>query len=311
MHRILPFCLSLAITVCFSSCACLKRPQKEKPPLPERFQPERSITTCGKSWPVNVTRTGTRPILLLHELNGQSPGALDLALELEQAGCKVYVPRFYGSYGSDLPATLWPFVVFSPDWSLYSKQGGPVRNHIRELAIKVQAENPHEKLTVIGNCMTGGQALGLLALPQVETVVVCQPAVPMLPWTPSRKKALGIPEADVSAAIAALDSDSKKKLISINYLEDPVAIIERTARLAERTMALKEPRQHRLRIGIPDGPHRGLPVAIARHPGYEKISVETCGHSTVTGAADPGDREAFRKALFEELRLKPLTKNKP
>ena len=304
-RNILPALLPLIMAVLLPGCTCLStKKQKEAPPLPNPFD-EISIVTSGKPWPVNVTRTGSRPVLLLHELNGQSPGALHLALLLERAGCKVYVPRFYGDYGADMSPIKWPATIFSPRWRLIAKEGGPIRNDIRDLAIQVQKRDPSRKLTVIGNCMTGGQALALLSVPGIETAVVCQPAAPMLPWTTARKHAFGVPREDVDASIAAMVKDPAKKLVSINYLQDPVAIIARTAYLAGLTQNAGVARQHKLRIAVPAGPHPEVPASIATHPGYRPIkSNDTCAHPTVTSARDLSDRAAFRAALFEELHLR-------
>lgn len=264
-------------------------------------------------YPISVSTSGSRPILLLHELNGQSPECFSLAKELSDAGCKVYIPRFYGHAGMDNPITKFPWdIAHSQEWKIFCRQGGTIHETMPRIVAHIHRKHPDEKITVIGNCMTGGQALALLAEPTVETVVVCQPASPLAPLVPGMHRHFGIPQSKQEAGLVALRDHPWKKLVSIHFRSDSAAPFLRTEYLGRWTLRQGCADRHAILVGLAPK-QRGLSALSDFHPGWKRLEVRSGArivHPTVT-SADPGDREIFRAALFDVLHLKRSTTDLP
>jgi len=296
-----------AFLLCFlSSCGCCGRGSchPKNAPCSGCFE-EKQMKALQRTYPVNITRTEGRVVLLLHEINGQSPGVLWLAHKMAKAGCKVYVPRFFGSYGDD-HGYLYTVTVplFCRDWHFFSlTDTGPIRNEVKALTTAIAKENPGRTITVIGSCMSGGLPLELLQLDCVDTAVICQPAVPFVARSPAARQSLGLPEEVITKSIAALKSHPGKKLVNFNYRDDHKGLLERSQELARRTHAAGVADQHRLFIGVgPSGCSASggkvLPL------GATPLSTSTAaGHSTVTGAEED-DLKIFRQHLFKVLGLR-------
>lgn len=295
--------------ICFlSSCGCCGRGSCHPKNAPCRscFE-ERPIKAHRRTYPVDITRTEGRVVLLLHEINGQSPGVLWLAQEMAKAGCKVYVPRFFGSYGADHGLLYTVSVpLFCRDWHFFSlTDTGPIRKEVQALTTAIAKENPGRSITVIGSCMSGSLPLELLQLDCVDTAVICQPAVPFLARSPAAKTSFGLPEEVIGQSIATLKKNPKKQLINFNYLDDHIGVIERCANLAERTQKADVAGQHLMFIGA--GPCQST---CCRSSGGKKLpqgatpltTSTATGHSTVTGA-EGGDLKIFRQQLFKVLGL--------
>lgn len=302
--------LLLLSALFFSSCACPTPGYKVESAvkcLRSAFEDkeEKILSVNGREIPINVTKgSGNKPVLLLHELNGQSPGCLELADQLARKGCKVYVPRYYADFGSDIrPGKTWAQVTFSPCWKLFSKTGGTALSDSEAIADFVKKRHRGQRVTVIGNCMTGGHALALLARPEVGTAVVCQPAAPVFPYSGARRQSFGIPEEKVTASMEALHKDKRKKLVSFNYLEDAAAPIGRTYHLARLADDAKAADRHFIRIGAREVP-RSLPLP--KESRYSWIPTKAKGigdqHPTITSAPE-SDVDRFRDALYPILGL--------
>lgn len=293
----------------FCSCACPTPGYKVESAakcLRSAFEDKEEILSVnGHEIPINVTKgSGNKPVLLLHELNGQSPGCLELADQLARKGCKVYVPRYYADFGSDIrPGRTWAQVTFSPCWKLFSKTGGTALSDTEAIADFVKKRHRGQRVTVIGNCMTGGHALALLARPEVGTAVVCQPAAPVFPYSRARRQSFGIPESKVTAAMDALDKNKWKKLVSFNYLDDVAAPIGRTYHLAHLANKAEAADRHFIRIGAREGPRS---VRLPEQSRYSWIPTEAKNigdqHPTITSAPEP-DVDRFRDALYPLLGL--------
>jgi len=190
----------------------------------------------------------------------------------------------------------------SRKWCQFSPSGGTAWRDVQAIAERIFRENPGQPLTVIGNCMSGGQALSLLGMPQVRTAVVCQPAAPSLAFTEYRRHSFGVPQARVEAALAALKSDPRKRLICIQYRDDKVAPLERVRWLSERVIQQGSTDRHHVFVGVVNGTEK--PGGAESMPGWITVEVKNpSGHSTVTGAQD-WDRLNYRKALFLSLGLR-------
>lgn len=281
-------------------CPCARR-MEPAPPAESRFD-VRTVSVPGYKYVVNVTKTRGKPVLLLHEVVGQSPACLDLALAMESGGAKVYLPRLFSEYGHAAKTSEWlPKLVFDryERFNLYRGADlGPVRSDMRMILNEIRRDCPGQPITIIGNCMTGAIPLEFLADPDVETVVLCQPTVPLL-----SKRKLGMPDAVVESSFKAMKSAPRKRIISFNYYSDSKTI-GKTFAIAELSSCHDLADRHILHIGLIKGAAIGKDAPTG-HAGWNPLEVhDKKGHSTVTATADAHDLRVFRTALFEELGLK-------
>jgi dienelactone hydrolase len=279
-------------------CPCAKRVEPARPEE-SRFG---VLPVPGYDRVVNVTKSHGKPVLLLHEVLGQSPACLDLALEMEREGAKVYVPRLFNGYGHVAKKSEWiPKLVFNryERFNLYGGTDlGPVRGDMRMILNAIRRDCPGQPITVIGNCMTGAIPLEFLADRDVETVVLCQPTVPIF-----SKRKFGMPEEAVEASFEAMEKTRRKRIISFNYLSDG-ATIGKTFALAQRSSDHGVADRHLLYIGVLPGAKPGK-KAPTWHAGWRELKVcDGRGHSTITATGNGRDLREFRKALFRELGLK-------
>lgn len=302
LFRLLVLALSSHLLV---SCGCPCAGRAE-PVLPvESCFHTRTIPVPGYEYKVNVTKSRGKknPVLLLHEVVGQSPACLDLALEMEAGGARVYVPRLFGEYGDAVPTKEWlPKLLFNryERFNLYGRNDlGAVRRDVAAVLKEIRRDCPGEPITIIGNCMTGAIPLEFLADPHVDTVVLCQPTVPIL-----SKRKFGMPPKAVEASFIAMKESSRKRIISFNYLADR-ATIGKTFAMADLSTAYGVEDRHILHIGLLPCAKIGKEVPTV-HDGWRPLKVhDRKGHSTVTATADIRDLRVFRTALFKELGLKP------
>jgi dienelactone hydrolase len=153
--------------------------------------------------------TSKPPVLLLHELTGLSPGTLAYAEELSK-DFTVYVPLLFGEKGTlSLTSGLWAYwfrgmVDFFPggEWGVPSQSSAPIVHWLRGVVREIGERHTEQRIGIIGNCMTGPLPLALLDHPQVQAVVVAQPALPMRFWwsTKSDKESLGLSIKDLRHA---------------------------------------------------------------------------------------------------------------
>lgn len=272
---------------------------------PETSFKKIDASKTGGKYVVYATKTKGPPVLLLHEVNGLSPGSLDLALELEQLGYQVYMPLLFGCYGQDNSAngfkTIW---ASGSRWKSSDRNdAGPIRQDMHDVTEKICEWHPNQRLTVIGNCLTGALPLELLAdFPAVNTAVVCQPALPLFPVSSEARRALALPDDVVKRAIQTLKTHPGKRLINCHYWGDKVAPFDRVRQIASLTREAGCSKRHTVFVGY-DTHKETVPDEIQSN-GWTAIRTRSStGHSTVTGARD-GDREAYREALFQLLRTR-------
>ncbi|WP_159453141.1 dienelactone hydrolase family protein [Pseudooctadecabacter jejudonensis] len=135
------------------------------------------------SRPVYVSKTGTKPLIILHELPGMSPSFLDFCCRMAGEGFKVYMPLLYMTPGTEMGAARMLGFCLSREFrALFAAdpatKARPISMWLRELAVEVAAQNGGAKTGVIGMCMTGGFAIAAIAEPSVKAVVSCQPSAP-------------------------------------------------------------------------------------------------------------------------------------
>ncbi len=136
--------------------------------------------------PVYESVQGTKPLIVLHEMPGMSESFIEYCSRMVGQGFKVYMPLMFASPNTAMSGwELLRFCVsrefrelFMPDG--VERHARPVTEWLQELVHHVADENPDTKIGVMGMCLTGGFSLAAIAMPPVEAVIACQPAVPFI-----------------------------------------------------------------------------------------------------------------------------------
>ncbi len=315
--------LSLFAGICLfavSGCANHCKPEKAAAPAKSRFvRSEILLSNSEKRYPVWITRSPGRPVLLLHALNGLSPETLRFALEMETWGYRIYLPSFYGesvdghdTFGLDKALMMSRKLKQHPDWKLFdANDPGQILDDIAEMSRWLAREEPGRDLTVIGNCLTGNFPLALLDQPAVKTAVIAQPALPVMrdyqiflaiPQMAARRKSLAIPAVDLKRSFEAIRSDPGKRIVGFHYHRDPLAPIAKFDRLAK---ALEEEGlENRFTAFVlqTDGRAYGSRRSWVVSNSTEERRKMLTPHSTIINPENRIDREWFRERLKEELK---------
>ncbi|MEP4197033.1 MAG: dienelactone hydrolase family protein [Aliishimia sp.] len=135
--------------------------------------------------PVYVSKHGTKPLIVLHELPGMSPTFVEYCSKMAGEGFKVYMPLLFKSPGTQMGDLASAAFCLSREFRrLFSAKdasgGRPFTAWLLELVQSVSDENPGAKIGAVGMCMTGGFVIAAIAEPQVEAVAACQPSAPFL-----------------------------------------------------------------------------------------------------------------------------------
>lgn len=139
---------------------------------------------CGMpgqmSWPLYVTGDSGPPVLLLHDVLGPRPQCLETGRRISKMGnhYKVYVPVFFGRLGEASSRT--GVDARRGGWSVLGGGGTDpeVFSDVKNLCALLRVRHGGRQVVVIGNCLTGGLAIALLASPDVSGVITSQPSRP-------------------------------------------------------------------------------------------------------------------------------------
>jgi dienelactone hydrolase len=174
--------------------------------------------------PVYMRGKADRVVVLLHEINGLSPGCVDLGVELVEHGFTVFMPLFFGHPDQD---STWLGFVESCGFGHFhcladggkAADTGPVR-WTRDFIDHLCAQAEVRTIGLIGMCQTG--AFPLAAMKEdtkVKGVIMSQPA---LPFGKDRQKNVGIAETTMKTA-----HDSKIPILAFRFNADSLCTADR------------------------------------------------------------------------------------
>lgn len=152
-------------------------------PVPIEGFTERKFPQSGRTHVVYAIGPGEAPaVVLLHELGGLSPEAIDLARRLAGEGYRVEMPLLFGrpGQGSALRGAVQACV--SREFRFLSTGGGsPASDWVIALCqdLRARADRP---VAVVGMCLTAGLALAAVLDKSVTAAVSSQPALPLPLW---------------------------------------------------------------------------------------------------------------------------------
>ena len=149
---------------------------------------ESSFTHEGYTRPVYSAGNGPA-VVVIHEIPGLHPGVATFA-------------SLFGTPGRPVSAgyatrELVRACVAREFTALALDRTSPVIGWLRRLAAEAHAECGGPGVGAVGMCFTGGFALGMMVDDAMLAPVLSQPSLPF-PLTPSRRRAVGISDADLA-----------------------------------------------------------------------------------------------------------------
>jgi hypothetical protein len=163
-----------------------------------------------------VSETGSRPVLLMHELPGMIPECVALGRKLAAGGFKVYMPLLFGEPGERYRAALLRICWNREFHTMVSGQTSPMVAWLRALLDRMAEENDRKPIGVIGMCLTGNFALTLIAHEGVAAAACCQPALPLIRADPL----LAMSPADLAASVKRAATLGTGCILGLRYRDD-------------------------------------------------------------------------------------------
>jgi dienelactone hydrolase len=182
-----------------------------------------------------------KPVLLLHEITGLNCSLYDFVNRLTADDFTVYLPRMFGSLKEEGRLAIvrdYLYVFLSPDWpTLVTGRSPAVLPELREVLNRVATEHAGRPIGVIGQCLTGSVPIALLTDNRVRAVAACHPALPFLPITRGRARALGLTDDDANAGFSQGTAGGKAVYL-VRFETDVISTEGRIGRIED---AIKAP----------------------------------------------------------------------
>ena len=171
------------------------------------------------------------PVLLLHELPGQTREFWRFAHWLAEAGFAVLAPDLFSRPGRPagrigLAAATMRVCVSRQIHLLAANRSSPVTSWLRALARAASAERAGASVGVVGMCLTGNFALALALEPCVVAPVASQPSLPIA-LTARARAALHLSPDEK----AALRDRREVPVMALRFAGDPLCRAARFAAL--------------------------------------------------------------------------------
>ena len=151
-----------------------------------------------------VWRTGSGPaVIIVHEVPGITPLVAAFGRKVASAGMTAVLPELFGTTGrpSTVPYGLGSMAraCISAEFAvLATNKTSPVTQWLRALALEEHARCGGPGVGVVGMCMTGGIALGMMVDPVVVAPILSQPSLPFALGR-ARSRSIGISDDDLAA----------------------------------------------------------------------------------------------------------------
>ncbi len=198
-------------------------------PKPELNKPYGWFEQTIDQRKVYVRGKGDRIVVLLHEINGMSPGCVDFGVELATYGFKVYMPLLFGHVLQDSTIlggmeSCW-FGGFKCSTPAPKQNPKPVV-WVSEFVKHLGARDEVKKIGVIGMCQSGAYPLATVQKDsKVKAVVLSQPA---LPFGQDKQRDVGLTAATMTTAKA-----SGIPILAFRFKDDTISTCDRFEFLAK------------------------------------------------------------------------------
>ncbi|MFT5682564.1 MAG: dienelactone hydrolase [Myxococcota bacterium] len=242
-----------------------------------------------------VYRRGSGPaVIIIHEIPGLTPEVIRFGRIVADHGFTALLPHLFGEPGRPFGARYVGKEILrsciNQEFRVLSRRRkSPVTDWLRALCRDMHAELGGPGVGVIGMCLTGNFALGMLADPVVMAPVLSQPSLPFS-VSASHRSALQLTESEL-AAVQKRTREEGMTVLGLRFTGD---LLCPGSRFSALRAALGDGFEG---IEIPSGlgnPHGIPPIA---HSVLTRDLVDEAGHPT---------RKALDRVLsFLDERLKP------
>lgn len=253
---------------------------------------EETFTHGGKAR--RVFRRGEGPaVIVISEVPGITPELVVFADRVVDLGCTAVVPHLFGEPGAPMSG---PYAARVLAWCCVSREfatwatgkTSPVIEWLRALGRDAHARCGGPGIGVVGMCLTGGFALGMMVDDSVLAPVLSQPSLP-LPVSRRHRRSLGVSDADLTAARTR--AAAGVPVLGLRFTCDIASPRERFARLREELGDAF--------VGVEIDSSPGNPHGIGKraHSVLTEDLVDEPGHPT--RAALDRVLDLFRRTLLE------------
>ncbi len=159
------------------------------------------------------------PIIILHQLPGLSEETLAYAKTLSN-DFSVYLPLLFGETGMNSLLKGLYFIFTNGHW--FPSENKPIHAWLKQFSYTISSNHPEQKMAVIGMCLTGNTPLAMLENPQINSVVVSQPTLPIIALSDKKQKSLDLSAQERAIMQQRLNSDDIK-ILGLRFQNDGLA----------------------------------------------------------------------------------------
>jgi dienelactone hydrolase len=183
-----------------------------------------------------VFRKGDGPaVIVISEVPGITPRVAQFARRVADRGLTAVMPHLFGDPGR-APTVAYTLQTLS--WACVSREftlfatgkTSPVVEWLKALARSEHERCGGPGVGVVGMCLTGGFALGMMVDEAVMAPVLSQPSLPM-PIAPGAKDALGVSDTDLERVRQRCEAEPDLCLLGLRFTNDRLVPRRRFARL--------------------------------------------------------------------------------
>lgn len=152
-----------------------------------------------------VFTAGTGPaVVVMAEMPGITPAAVDFARRVVDLGCSVWMPDLFGVAGQPpgpvaYARSLGPACVARDFAAFAAGTTSPVVGWLRALAAEAHNTCGGRGVGAVGMCFTGGFALGMMVDDRMLAPVLSQPSLPLVPpWRKHNAAEVGLSPQDLA-----------------------------------------------------------------------------------------------------------------
>jgi len=164
-----------------------------------------------------VYRRGTGPVVvIMHELPGLTPKCIDLCNEIADEGFRVVVPLMFGAPQKFRLGRNFIGLCVNREFHIFARrQTSPIVAWLRALCRQEMADQGGKPVGLIGMCLTGNFALGMVADDAICAPVAAQPSLPV-----AGPSALAMNDEDLAAAKTRAKALGPGAILGFRYEKD-------------------------------------------------------------------------------------------
>jgi dienelactone hydrolase len=177
-----------------------------------------------------IYRRGTGPaVIVLAEIPGITPNVVRFADRVVEAGFTAVLPHLFGDDGAEPTSkqiqSVGRRVCISREFTVFATgKSSPIVGWLKLLASAEHQRCGGPGVGVVGMCMTGGFALGMLVESAVVAPVLSQPSIPIAlgPFKRSRAGRIDVSDADMATIKHRLADEQDLCVLGFRFSLDPL-----------------------------------------------------------------------------------------